>query len=397
MTLVPIAHVDADVAVVGSGFAGSLVSLALARRGQRVAMIERGRHPRFAIGESSTPLASLLLEELADRYELPRIRPFSKWGTWQRARPDVAGGVKRGFTFYFHRPGEPFADDREHGRQLLVAASPNDEIADTHWYRPDFDQALAREAETDGAIYLDDTRLDRLDSEGDRAVVEGTRHGRSVRISARFVVDASGPRGFLHRALGLDDPPLRWLPPTQGLYAHFENVARWDRLMPPDETPPYPPDEAALHHVFPGGWIWVLRFNNGITSAGASARPHAGSDGPSWRLGSFCTPIGDSAPSFGRARRWRWRRPTVARATRCSLASTERSNRSTPRAWSIARAATGTRCCPAISSERRRSSKRRWMMSSGCSSAADSSDQEPDTGAQRDRPMIISPVLFMPC
>ena len=40
--------------------------------------------------------------------------------------------------------------------------------------------------------------------------------------------------------------------------------------MPPEETPPYPPDAAALHHVFPGGWIWVLRFNNGITSAGAA-------------------------------------------------------------------------------------------------------------------------------
>ena len=60
------------------------------RRGQRVVLVERGRHPRFAIGESSTPLANLLLEELADRYDLPRLRPFSKWGTWQRARPDVA-------------------------------------------------------------------------------------------------------------------------------------------------------------------------------------------------------------------------------------------------------------------------------------------------------------------
>src|SRR4029079_10716868 len=33
---------------------------------------------------------------------------------------------------------------------------------------------------------------------------------------------------------------------------------------------PYPADDAALHHVFPGGWIWMLRFNNGITSAGAA-------------------------------------------------------------------------------------------------------------------------------
>ena len=65
-------------------------------------------------------------------------------------------------------------------------------------------------------------------------------------------------------------PPLRWLPPTQGLYTHFEHVARWEDVTPMDGTPPFPPDAAALHHVFPGGWIWVLRFNNGITSAGAA-------------------------------------------------------------------------------------------------------------------------------
>jgi FADH2 O2-dependent halogenase len=29
-------------------------------------------------------------------------------------------------------------------------------------------------------------------------------------------------------------------------------------------------DDAAVHHVFDGGWIWVLRFNNGVTSAGAA-------------------------------------------------------------------------------------------------------------------------------
>jgi FADH2 O2-dependent halogenase len=63
---------------------------------------------------------------------------------------------------------------------------------------------------------------------------------------------------------------LRWLPPTQGLYTHFRGVDRWDDLVPADGLPPYPPDDAAVHHVFPGGWIWILRFNNGITSAGAA-------------------------------------------------------------------------------------------------------------------------------
>ena len=78
MTIAPRLAIDADVAVVGSGFAGSLVALALRKRNQRVVLVERGRHPRFVIGESSTPLANLLIEELADRYDLPRLRAVSK-------------------------------------------------------------------------------------------------------------------------------------------------------------------------------------------------------------------------------------------------------------------------------------------------------------------------------
>jgi tetracycline 7-halogenase / FADH2 O2-dependent halogenase len=60
------------------------------------------------------------------------------------------------------------------------------------------------------------------------------------------------------------------MPATEGLYTHFAEVARWDRDSPPGPVPPYPIDDAALHHVFPGGWMWVLRFSNGITSAGAA-------------------------------------------------------------------------------------------------------------------------------
>jgi FADH2 O2-dependent halogenase len=271
VTAIPAGDLEADVAVVGSGFAGALVALALRRRGRSVVLIEQGRHPRFVIGESSTPLSNLLLEELAQRYDLPAIRAFSKWGTWQRTRPDVAVGLKRGFSFFFHRPDEAYEDGADRERQLLVAASPHDEIGDTHWYRPEFDHALVREAESAGAIYLDETRVERVVEEPARMTLEATRHGRSLRVRARFLVDASGPRGFLHRALGTADAPCRWMPPTHGLYTHFADVDCWERMQPAlFEGAPFPPDTAALHHVFPGGWIWVLRFNNGITSAGAA-------------------------------------------------------------------------------------------------------------------------------
>jgi FADH2 O2-dependent halogenase len=178
--------------------------------------------------------------------------------------------LKRGFTFFFHRSGEPFTEDPERQRQLMVAASQHDEIADTHWYRPAFDKALAEEAQNAGATYLDVTRVTGLRQQGDCTVLDAEREGRSVKIRAAFVIDASGPRGFLHRELKLGEAGTRWLPATQGLYTHFDRVERWDRLLPPGGVPPYPIDDAAVHHVFPGGWIWVLRFNNGLTSAGAA-------------------------------------------------------------------------------------------------------------------------------
>ena len=53
---------DADIAIIGSSFAGSLLAQILNAMGLRVVMLDRGRHPRFAIGESSTPAADLVLD-----------------------------------------------------------------------------------------------------------------------------------------------------------------------------------------------------------------------------------------------------------------------------------------------------------------------------------------------
>src|SRR5215475_13207262 len=99
-----------DIAVVGSGFAGSLMAMIARRLGLSVVLLERGRHPRFAIGESSTPLANLLLEELAGRYDLPQLAPLAKWSRWQKTHPEIPCGLKRGFTFFHHCRGQPWTD-----------------------------------------------------------------------------------------------------------------------------------------------------------------------------------------------------------------------------------------------------------------------------------------------
>jgi tetracycline 7-halogenase / FADH2 O2-dependent halogenase len=266
---------DFDVAVVGSGFAGSLFALVARAIGRSVVLLEKGRHPRFAIGESSSPLANLLLDQLCRRYGLDRIRPFSAWASWVRSYPEVDCGLKRGFTFFGHAAGEPRRRNPARTNELLVAASPRDAVADTHWNRADFDHFLAREAQAAGVEYVDEIVLDHFDRSGPAVRLEGRRAGRAFSVRARLVVDASGPRGFLWRMLRLPETAFPDLPRSEGLYTHFRGVARLEELpaFSSPEEPPYPIDDAAVHHVFEGGWVWILRFRSGLVSAGVAATP----------------------------------------------------------------------------------------------------------------------------
>ncbi|HEV8394800.1 MAG TPA: tryptophan 7-halogenase [Vicinamibacterales bacterium] len=268
---------DVDLAIVGSGFGGSILAMVARRLGLRVALLERGRHPRFAIGESSSPLAGILLEQLADRYDLPRLKPLATFGAWQRAYPDVGCGLKRGFTYFKHDAGRRFVAAADRSNQLLVAASPNDELSDTHWLRADVDAFLMREAVALGAEYADDVELAAVEwSAAGTPTVTGHRRGATLQVRARGVVDASGPRGFLSRALAIEARSFDGYPGTQALFSHFTDVERCDEMADyagagaRGEYPPYPVDDAALHHVFDGGWMWVLRFGNGVTSAGVA-------------------------------------------------------------------------------------------------------------------------------
>lgn len=271
---------DCDLVIAGSGFGGSILAMIARRLGYRVMLLERGRHPRFAIGESASPLAGVLIEQLSARYDLPRLAPLSAYGAWQRAYPEIGCGLKRGFSYFAHCAGARYRADARRSTELLVAASPHDALSDTHWLRADVDHFLVREAIALGVDYHDGVTLGALDPVGPSAVtVTGERNGQPLRVRASLVVDATGPRGFLSRACTVPDVGFAGYPATQALFSHFTGVARCDQL--PDftagraageslEAAPYPPDAAALHHVFDGGWMWVLRFDTGVTSAGVA-------------------------------------------------------------------------------------------------------------------------------
>ena len=179
-----------------------------------------------------------------------------------------------------------------------MAASPNDELSDTHWLRADVDHFLVREAVALGAEYLDEVqlRVARV-RPAEMPMLRAHRRGAPVVDRARaWSSTRAGRAGSSAARWTSANAAFAGYPATQALFSHFTGVARCDddaRVTPmrrsADDGLPYPMDDAALHHVFDGGWMWVLRFGNGVTSAGIAVTDDLAAelrlaDGePAWR------------------------------------------------------------------------------------------------------------------
>lgn len=272
-------RIDADVAILGAGFAGSLTALILDRIGLQPVLLERGRHPRFAIGESSTPIAGFVLRDLARTYDLPRLAPLAKYGTWRANCPQLVCGLKRGFSYFRHEPPQPFLPRDDHANELLVAGSSDDEHGDVHWLRSDVDNFFVEQVRAAGIPYYDETGVT-LQRDETGWKIAGTRHGDAMDVQARFVIDATGPAAVVPRALGITCDAAGLKTNSLAIFAHFRNVRPWREVLLAAggklDDHPFDCDHAAQHHVLSDGWMWQLRFDNGVTSAGFvvdAARP----------------------------------------------------------------------------------------------------------------------------
>jgi tetracycline 7-halogenase / FADH2 O2-dependent halogenase len=86
-------------------------------------------------------------------------------------------------------------------------------------------------------------------------------------------VDASGPAGFLARQLSIPSG-LEGTRTRAGLvFSHFDGARPMSELLPSLPHGPYPDDWAAVHHIVDEGWMYSLRFDDGLTSAGFCLTP----------------------------------------------------------------------------------------------------------------------------
>ncbi|GAB5402626.1 MAG: FAD-dependent oxidoreductase [Aureliella sp.] len=260
-------RISVDVCIIGSGFAGSLLAWALVRRGWRVALVDRQSHPRFAIGESSTPLADLLLREIGQRYDLPEVLPLCTWGCWRESYPELRCGKKRGFSYFQHPSQSEFSESEDHDHSYMVAATATDSQSDTHWMRSDVDAWLFECVRQAGAAVFESAEVSRVSRESDAWRLLLSERDDPSEIGARFLVDSTGSGDLVARAVGLGQSDSL-LTQTAAVFGHFRGVDSMSAVVgSPDD--PFDADDAAQHHVLSNAlWCWMLRFCDGTTSVG---------------------------------------------------------------------------------------------------------------------------------
>jgi FADH2 O2-dependent halogenase len=242
-----------EVVVLGSGIGGSTVAAILARQGVSTVLVDRARHPRFALGESTIGETSFLMRQMAARWDVPELG-------WASTNAGLAQnvtrrcGIKRNFGFVYQREGLEHASDE--ATQCNVSDGPFG--PESHLMRADVDEYLFKVAQRYSARAYEGVQV------GDVAVDED---GVSVPLSngttlrTRYVIDATGRNSVLATQFGLREDPCRFRTHSRTIFTHMRGVRPYDDVDP-DTRQPSPWYQGTLHHIFDGGWIWVIPFDN---------------------------------------------------------------------------------------------------------------------------------------
>lgn len=245
-----------DCAILGTGLGGSMLGSILARHGKKVLMIDAGTHPRFAIGEATTPDTSFRMKLLSIKYDVPEILNLS---TFHKLRDHVspACGVKRAFSFLYHRDGEE--QDPKESHQYPTLAPPMG--PDCHFFRQDTDSYMMGVAVGYGAEVRQQVRIADIDFQDDGVRLESEK-GEVFR--SRFLVDAAGFRSPVAQKMELRGDSAEMRTNSRAIFTHMHGVKAYDAVGqdPKSYGLPYAMSQSTLHHMFEGGWFWIIPFDN---------------------------------------------------------------------------------------------------------------------------------------
>jgi flavin-dependent dehydrogenase len=229
-----------EVVVIGGGPAGATAATVLAQRGRRVTLLERGRFPRFHIGESLIPQTYHVLKRINMLPKLQRSHFIKKYSVQFVTEQGV---LSEPFYFTQHRPHE---------------SSQTWQVR-----RDEFDQMMLDNAREQGVDVQEGQRVVEVLLEGQRAVgvrVQGD-DGTARTIHCAVVIDASGLSSVMMDRLGLRqwDPDLK----KAALWTYWKGAQREVGI-----------DEGAtivLQLKDKKGWFWYIPLHDDVVSVGVVA------------------------------------------------------------------------------------------------------------------------------
>lgn len=251
--------IDFDVVVIGSGCIGSVISTILANKKYKVLMLEKGTHPRFSLGESSTPLTTFLFKKFADSYQIPEFEKYSSYNN-MKEKTNLNCGPKGIFYYLNHKENK---EANFEGETIVQTRT-----VDLQYDRKDLDLDLVKLAsEKYNVTYRDNTEIIDFDDTNKNFIklsIKDSKHDVST-IYAKFVLDCSGFNSFIANSLNIKNEihtPLN----SRSIFSHVKNLIKIDDLS--EEIEGIKKFDGTQHHYFDGGWLWIIPFDNGITSVG---------------------------------------------------------------------------------------------------------------------------------
>ncbi|MEX2015656.1 MAG: FAD-dependent oxidoreductase, partial [Candidatus Hydrogenedentales bacterium] len=246
---------DYDVGIIGGGPAGSATAAYLAMAGLKCVVMESEKFPRPHVGESLVPASTRVFRDLGFWETMEKSGFVKKYGAvwtaaeqkpaydhdWEGLEPDCVADIR-------------FEEREQEGV---------DRNYTFHVDRGKFDLLLLEHAEKKGATTWQECRVSNVDvSDTTAPRISYQRGDEKGELTVRAVVDASGRKTFLGRAL-----KLRQVDEKFDQYASHTWFQDYDRSK---LDPQGGRDEYIFIHFLPvsNTWIWQIPITEDITSIG---------------------------------------------------------------------------------------------------------------------------------
>ena len=244
-----------DVVVIGGAFSGAATALLLRRlRPQtRVLVVERSERFDRKVGEATVEVSGFFLAHVLRLHRILSEEHLAKHGLRY---------------FFTDGQGRKLEEMTEVGG-ISIPALPSFQLD-----RELLDEKLLALAAEEGVEVRRPARVSQVQLGWPSSTLTLEQHGVETRVTARWVVDASGRQAFLARRLGLLEKNEDH--PTAALWGRWRGVLDIDGAVSQGRDPRAQrlrPIQAArrlatVHFCGLGWWCWVIPLSGGETSIG---------------------------------------------------------------------------------------------------------------------------------